>query len=75
MNSIKFNSLRSQVQEVIDLMAKKEFIEANYKLLDAGELLDEILDFSEQDDDLIEISKYQVLLNQLGQKIGLALNS
>jgi hypothetical protein len=31
--------------------------------------LDELLDFSEEDEELIEISKYQVLLNQLQQKI------
>jgi hypothetical protein len=30
--------------------------------------LDELLDFSEEDEEL-EISKYQVLLNQLQQKI------
>ncbi len=74
MNSNKFSDLKNQVQEVIDLMAKKDFIEANFKLLDAGEYLDEVLDFSENDDDLIEISKYQVLLNQLQQKISTALN-
>ena len=74
MNSKKFSDLKNQVQEVIDLMAQKEFIEANFKLLDAGEDLDELLDFSEKDEDLIEISKYKVLLNQLEQKINLALN-
>jgi len=74
MNSNKFNNLKNQVQEVIDLMAIKDFIEANFKLRDAGEYLDELLDFSEEDEDLIEISKYKVLLNQLEQKINTALN-
>lgn len=74
MNSHKFSDLKNQVQEIIDLMAKKDFIEANFKLLDACEYLDEVLDFSENDDELIEISKYQVLLNQLQQKISTALN-
>jgi len=74
MNSSKFSNLKNQVQEIIDLMVQKEFIEANFKLLDAGEDLDELLDFSEKDEDLIEISKYKVLLNQLEQKINLALN-
>ncbi len=74
MNSNKFNGLKNQVQEIIDLMAKKELIEANFKLLDAGEDLDELLDFSEKDEDLIEISKYKILFNQLQQKIDLALN-
>jgi hypothetical protein len=35
--------------------------------------LDDLLDHSEEDEELIEISRYQVLLNQLQQKI-LALN-
>jgi hypothetical protein len=73
MDNSKFDVLKNQVQEIIDLMAKKDFIEANYKLLDASEYLDEILDFSTDDNDLIESSKYQLLLNQLQQKIQIAL--
>lgn len=69
MDNSKFNVLKNQVQEIIDLMAKKDFIEANFKLLDAAEYLDELLDFSTEDADLIEISKFQILLNQLKQKI------
>jgi hypothetical protein len=69
MDNPKFESLKNDVQEIIDLMANKQYIDANYKLLDAGEYLDELLDFSDDDEDLIEISKYQVLLNQLQQKI------
>jgi hypothetical protein len=74
MNDSKFTSLKNDVQEIIDLMANKQFIDANYKLLDAGEYLDELLDHSDDDADLIEISKYQVLLNQLQQKITAALD-
>jgi hypothetical protein len=73
MDNSKFTSLKNDVQEIIDLMANKQFIDANYKLLDAGEYLDELLDHSDDDADLIEISKYQVLLNQLQQKITAAL--
>lgn len=73
MDDPKFIALKNQVQYIIDLMAMKEFIEANFKMLDAGESLEELLDFSKEDEDLIEISKYQVLLNQLQQKIQLAL--
>ena len=75
MNSHKFSDLKNQVQEIIDLMAQKDFIEANFKLRDAGEYLDELFDFSTDDKDLIEISKYKVLLNQLEQKINNTLNS
>ncbi len=73
MGDSKFITLKNQVQGIINLMAKKEFIDANYKLLDAEESLEELLDFSKEDEDLIEISKYQVLLNQLQQKIQITL--
>lgn len=65
----KFTILKDSVQEIIDLIANKQNKEANNKLLEVSELLDELLDFSDIDEDLVEISKYQVLLNQLHQKI------
>ena len=69
MSQNPFDQLKIQVQEIIDLMAQKQNREANNKLTEVSEALDELLDHSEDDADLIEISKYQVLLNQLFQKI------
>ena len=69
MEDEKFGTLKDDVQEIIDLIALKNYKEANNKLVDVSEELDELLDHSEEDEDLIEISKYQVLLNQLFQKI------
>lgn len=66
---INFTELQLTVQQVIDLIAAKDLKAANNKLVDAGEILDELLDHVEEDEQLIEISKYQVLLNQLHQKI------
>ncbi|OCB71138.1 hypothetical protein [Flavobacterium crassostreae] len=65
--------LKQNVQEIIDFIAAKNAIDAKNKLVVVSEQLDDLLDFSEDDADLIEISKYQVLLNQLQQKI-VALN-
>lgn len=65
----KFDDLKVKVQEIIDLIAAINDREANNKLLEVSETLDELLDFAEEDEDLIEISKYQVLLNQLHTKI------
>jgi hypothetical protein len=50
-------------------MAQQQFNKANDKLIEASDYLDELLDFSETDEDLVEISKYQVLMNQLQMKI------
>ena len=69
MSQNSFDQLKIQVQEIIDLMTQKQNREANNKLTEVSEALDELLDHSEDDADLIEISKYQVLLNQLFQKI------
>ena len=69
MSENPFDQLKIQVQEIIDLMAQKQNREANNKLTEVSEALDELLDHSDEDEDLIEISKYQVLLNQLFQKI------
>ena len=65
----KFEDLKVNVQEIIDLIAAKNNREANNKLLEVNETLDEMLDHAEQDEDLREISRYQVLLNQLHVKI------
>ena len=65
----KFENLKVSVQEIIDLIAAKNNREANNKLLGVNETLDEMLDHAEEDEDLREISRYQVLLNQLHVKI------
>ena len=65
----QFEDLKNGVQEIIDLIAAKDNKSANNKLLEISEKLDDLLDHSDEDEDLIEISKYQVLLNQLFKKI------
>jgi hypothetical protein len=75
MEDLKFSSLKKEVQDIIDLIAERDYKAANNKLIEAGDYLDELLDFSEDDEDLIEISKYQVLLNQLQQRINTGLQS
>jgi hypothetical protein len=69
MQKSQFEELKNGVQEIIDLMAAKDNISANNKLLEVSDKLDEFLEHTDEDEDLIEISKYQVLLNQLFQKI------
>jgi hypothetical protein len=69
MENNKYASIKVNVQEIIDLIAVKNTIEASDKLIEVSEQLDDFIDHSDDDVDLIEISKYQVLLNQLQQKI------
>lgn len=69
MENEKFSIMKKDVQEIIDFIANKQREQASNKLVEVSNELDELLDFSEDDDDLIEISRYQVLLNKLHQKI------
>ena len=69
MENHDFNLLQQEVQKIIDLIAAKNGKETNNKLVEISQQLDDFLDFSDDDADLIEISRYQVLLNQLHQKI------
>lgn len=74
MENDKFELLKAAVQEIINDIGKKDYAEAKNKLFNTSETLDELLDFSDADEDLIEISKYQVLLNQLQLKVNAVLN-
>lgn len=69
MDVTKFDELKKGVQEIIDLIAAKNAKEATNKLVEVSEELDELLDHTDEDEYLREISKFQVLLNQLQQKI------
>lgn len=69
MEKSQFEGLKNGVQEIIDLISSKDDKSANNKLLEISEKLDYFLDHTDEDEDLREISKYQVLLNQLFQKI------
>ena len=69
MEKSQFEELRNGVQEIIDFIAAKDNRSANNKLLEVSEKLDDFLDHAEENEDLVEISKYQVLINQLFQKI------
>jgi CRISPR/Cas system CSM-associated protein Csm2 small subunit len=65
----KIEVLKQEIQQVIDLMAAKQIQRAIEKHADASDFLDELIDHADDDETVIELSKYQVLLNHLHQKI------
>jgi hypothetical protein len=65
----KFENLKINVQEIIDFIAAKKYSLAKSKLSEIRDVLNELLDFTDNEDELIEISRYQILLNQLFRKI------
>lgn len=61
--------LKQETQTIIDLMAKNDWNSAVELLNQVNEKVDDYLDTVSDDEDLIELSKYQVLLNHLSIKI------
>jgi hypothetical protein len=58
-----------EIQKIIDFLALHQKDQANQKLVEVSNLLDDIMDATENDEDLVEFHKYQILLNHLNIKI------
>ena len=65
----QFTTIKRDIQLIIDNMAMNNFSEASIKLIEVSDDLDEMLDESDDEIVLREISKYQVLLNHLQVKM------
>jgi hypothetical protein len=65
----KFIEVHNKIQIVIDSIAVNESDKAINLLVSINEQLDDLLDQTDEDEDLVEISKYQVLVNQLYVKV------
>ncbi|WP_297868409.1 hypothetical protein [uncultured Flavobacterium sp.] len=66
---IQFDAIKKDIQSIIDHMAIKNFSEASLQLVQVSDVLDEMIDGTEDEVVLREISKYQVLLNHLQIKM------
>lgn len=65
----KFVTIKKEIQLIIDAMAMKNFSEASSKLVEVSDVLDNLIDTTNEEIVLREISKYQVLLNHLQIKM------
>ncbi len=65
----QFSEIKKDIQLIIDNMAIKNFSEASIKLIEVSDDLDVMLDSTDDEALLREISKYQVLLNHLQIKM------
>lgn len=61
--------LKAKFQEIIDLIAQKKVAEAEVKLTEVTDHVNDLIDFATTDKELQELSPYQVLLNHLQLKI------
>lgn len=62
-------NLKPKVQTIIDFIAKKDWINAHVYLHEVSEEVENLIDSVSLDNQLIELSKYQVLLKHLLLKI------
>ena len=65
----RFSEIKKDIQLIIDNMAIKNFSEASIKLIEVSDDLDDMMDATDDEIVLREISKYQVLLNHLQIKM------
>ena len=65
----RFSEIKKDIQLIIDNMAIKNFSEASIKLIEVSDDLDDMMDATDDEIELREISKYQVLLNHLQIKM------
>lgn len=63
------DTLILEIQKIIDFLALNHQEKANQKLIEVSILLDESIDATKNDEDLVELHKYQMLLNHLNIKI------
>ena len=65
----RFSEIKNDIQLIIDNMAINNFSEASIKLIEVSDDLDDMMDATDDEIVLREISKYQVLLNHLQIKM------
>ncbi len=63
------DTLIFEIQKIIDFIAANQKQQANQKLVEVSQVLDDLLDTAEMDEALVELHKYQILLNHLNNKI------
>ena len=68
MNDI-FDKIKIDIQLIIDAMAVQNFSDASLKLVEVSDTLDDLIDTTEEEAMMVEIAKYQVLLNHLQIKM------
>lgn len=69
MENEKLESIKNEVQFIIDCIAKKSFAEAKLTLTKVNADLNDLIDTNVNEELLREISKYQVLVDYLSGKI------
>lgn len=65
----QIQNLKPKIQQIIDLIVTKNTLKATVLLSEVNEEIDELIDLTAENEGLIELSKYQMLLQHLQNKI------
>jgi hypothetical protein len=65
----KFSVIKKEIQLIIDSLALNNIAQASILLIKVSEDLENMLDIAIDEAELVEISKYEVLLNYIHLKI------
>ena len=63
------SKIKKDIQLIIDTMAVQNFSDASIKLVAVSDELDDLIDTTDDEETMVEIAKYQVLLNHLQIKM------
>lgn len=69
MNNEQIKNLKPKIQQIIDLIVTKNTLNATVLLSEVNDEIEELIDLTAENNDLIELSKYQMLLKHLQNKI------
>lgn len=69
MNNQQIVNLKPKIQQIIDLIVAKNIVNATILLSEVNEEIEELIDLTSENSDLIELSKYQMLLKHLQNKM------
>ncbi len=65
----QIQNLKPKIQQIIDLIVTKNTLNATLLLSEVNDEIEELIDLTAENEGLIELSKYQMLLKHLQNKI------
>lgn len=65
----QITDLKPKIQQIIDLIVAKNIVNATILLSEVNDEIEKLIDLTSENSDLIELSKYQMLLKHLQNKM------
>lgn len=69
MNNTPITNLKPKIQAIIDCIVAKNNVKASILLSEVNDEIEDLIDLKSDNNELIELSKYQMLLKHLQNKM------